>query len=520
LRGEVEKLKEEAEKLKAPTIAKNEYGDAVDLYDDAVAAIRKRDADSLEEAEELLDEAKTVFEDAVDTAKRMALWHRNALAEKEQMLSMKARGEENDADTKALVRWQQAESLAREADTYLEAGSIQQALGTYREAKDIYTACLQEVLEDEKFAAAMEKERAAAAEIAKRIASDRGGAGPLPPPPIPPSPGNGGLPPIDPTPPIGPGPSDVGSDVAPIGGTVPCVSAGIAEALPQELDDQDEAFLAENFGKLSQCIAAYDPDTGGILLDYSSGLKLKKELNMDLIRNKKYIDFLTPDMKMAGTTEDIPDEAQISMSGNTKGKVFLPVPFRYRVRVTYELQVGTITGQGVQFGAILNYDPKKKSSYVTNFLDCGMAKSSGAPKWKPKPGKTGPRADKWHPKTRRVPWIVEFTMDEEKGKGLFKTTYDVGLDEEAENGVAMKKPKTRGLVGFQWRSVKFELRKVKVCGILDKEMAVAMLRKKLNMPKEDEPAGDDDDDDDDTGTDDPTVGDDDADREEKKDIDF
>ena len=41
-----------------------------------------------------------------------------------------------------------------------------------------------------------------------------------------------------------------------------------------------------------------------------------------------------------------------------------------------------------------------------------------------------------------------------------------------------------GLVGFQWKKVKFRIRKLVICGFLAKQEAVRLLRKKLGVKKD------------------------------------
>ena len=55
------------------------------------------------------------------------------------------------------------------------------------------------------------------------------------------------------------------------------------------------------------------------------------------------------------------------------------------------------------------------------------------------------------------------------------------------NKIKAKKMTETGLVGFQWKKVKFRIRKLAICGFLDKQEAVRMLRKKLGVKKEASP---------------------------------
>ena len=177
----------------------------------------------------------------------------------------------------------------------------------------------------------------------------------------------------------------------------------------------------------------------------------------------------------------------ISLRGNTRGMVVFPVPFRYRLRLNFGMRIGTITKKGV-FGVVLNFDERKGRYARTEFLDLGVYTSS--PKMKrAKGGRDSSKANTWHTKLRQVPWVVEYSMPNPKkpkkgpaGSALLSTTFDAGGDEELTNRLGL--PGTsfnRGLIGFHWTTAKFQLLNLKICGILDKELAVKMLRKKLGI---------------------------------------
>ena len=99
-------------------------------------------------------------------------------------------------------------------------------------------------------------------------------------------------------------------------------------------------------------------------------------------------------------------------------------------------------------------------------------------------GKPGSTANYWHTKTRPVNWVVELDMDKAEGGGELRATYDAGGSDELANRIKAKRLNQSGLVGFQWKDVKFRIRKLKICGFLDKQAAVRMLRDKLGVKKE------------------------------------
>ena len=473
-----------AQKAEAEKNAPTEWKDGEKYYKEGIAALEKRE----------VDVAVAAFEDAAatfDEAEEMALEGKRArlLAErfKANMAGLKQRARKAGADVKAISIWQQADSAEIEAATYLETGDFEIAAQNYRSATQMYTQALKSVMDEAAFAEEMEVARA---EQRKRLEAwqeqqrERGTlAGRVPPPP--PSPGSSGNPTSTPVaPPIGGFPPGIGIDLGP---PALCVK-DVATSFPQELDDEDEAFLVENLHHLSKA-ARYDPDTGGIELDYSNGERLKTEIITGSTPSR-HVWFR--DKQLASAGGDIPESAWTSMFGNTKGFVQIPVPFKYQVRMTWAFGIETMTGKG-NFGAFVALDKKKKSRLRTNFADIGLIQSSSPPKWR-RGKKPGPNANYWHTKQREVNWVVEFTSENPDGKSTLETIYHHGGEEEFSNKVTGKLGKT-GFVGFEWAETRFRIKKLKVCGFLDKEAAVAILREQLNQPKG-EPGADDDDDDD------------------------
>src|SRR5881409_305470 len=67
--------------------------------------------------------------------------------------------------------------------------------------------------------------------------------------------------------------------------------------------------------------------------------------------------------------------------------------------------------------------------------------------------------------------------------GLFTVTFEVGDDIKGATNTYAYRGIERGLVGFQWSRVKFEVRNLQITGILDKKAAADILREKLKLPK-------------------------------------
>ena len=476
--------KAKADKAEAELNAPDYYEPALEAYEDGLAGLKEASTSSLSSAKRYFTDALEGFADAATIAKENKQYRILAVNLKAKMESYKAKALEKGADSKAIGRWQQAESMELTANAALESGEFQQAAGQYTQASQTYTEALKSVLDETAFQAELakikEEQKAADAEFARRrkeelelAAKARAGAGGRLPPPPPP----GTAPPAGSPRPPGTGLPPIGTATTTLSPT--CVAGVDRSLFPQELDEEDEAFLIENLHELSKK-ANYDPDTGGVILDYTNGQELGKEI-LKLRTPKSSISFVDPQMLLGGS--DIPDQAQISMDGNTTGTVLFPIPFKYKVRMSWAFNILTMTGKG-DWGAIVSYDTRKKTRYRTNFLDIGSMKGSSPPNWKKMPGKPGTNANYWHTKQRPVNWIVELDLDKADGGGEIRATYDAGGTEELANKIKSKKLNQSGLVGFQWRDVKFRIRKLTICGFLDKQEAVRMLREKLGVKKE------------------------------------
>ncbi len=476
--------KAKADKAEAELNAPDYYEPALEAYEDGLAGLEEASTSSLSSAKRYFTDALEGFADAATIAKENKQYRILAVNQKAKMESYKAKALEKGADSKAIGRWQQAESMELTADAALESGEFQQAAGQYTQASQTYTEALKSVLDETAFQAELakikEEQKAADAEFARRrkeelelAAKARTGAGGRLPPPPPP----GTAPPAGSPRPPGTGLPPTGTAATTLSPT--CVAGVDRSLFPQELDEEDEAFLIENLHELSKR-ANYDPDTGGVILDYTNGQELQKEI-LKLRTPKSSISFVDPQMLLGGS--DIPDQAQISMDGNSTGTVLFPIPFKYKVRMSWAFNILTMTGKG-DWGAIVSYDTRKKTRYRTNFLDIGSMKGSSPPNWKKMPGKPGTNANYWHTKQRPVNWVVELDLDKADGGGEIRATYDAGGTEELANKIKSKKLNQSGLVGFQWRDVKFRIRKLTICGFLDKQEAVRMLREKLGVKKE------------------------------------
>jgi hypothetical protein len=479
-----DEAKVKANEVEAAVNARNYYRDALAAYKQAEEASARKTVEAVRAAVTDYRRAAQLFEDATSLSHENARERKLAEVKKGNMQRARDLAKAQGADTKAITVWAEAESQSQTGDVELEGSNFAAASAAYQTAERAYLNALQSTMDKDAFerlqveiARQNEEDRKRYEEREKerlRIVAEKGGGRePLPPPAAEPGAGRAPLPP--PTSSGTPSPS-----VGLIGG-VSCTQGLDRTLYPQEIDAEDEAFLIENISRLSS-VAVYDPDTGGILLNYQDGRKLQKEADLSRIRDKKHVSFIDPLLASAG--KDLDPSALYSLAGNTQGILLFPVPFRYRVRVTWDMQIETMSNKA-DFGPMLCLDPKKNSFYRTDFIHLLMF-TGGQPKFRqPMAGaKFAKHADQWHTKQRPVRWVVELAVEGADRPGTLTATYDQGNEDEATNTASISKPRERGLVGFTWKEVRFKLRNLEVCGILDKPEAVRILREKLGVKKE------------------------------------
>ena len=488
LKEKAAEKKAEATKLGADKLAPDDFKDAEAELADANDALSDGDPGQASEAYEA---AIQIFDDAIEAAKENQALVARAEQERGAMDAFKTQAKAADADTKAIDDWLLATQQEREGDSNLEQGNFQAAISSYKQATQGYVAALKAVKSDAELAEMMEKADAAAkafreqelALAAKKIDADtekarikaeaqkvarrNTGTAVIPP---------------------GASAADFQKQMA-----KQALSTVIAEfqpeLYPQELDEEDEQFLRDNYQKLASALT-YDPDTGAAVLDYMSSKTMSADWARlyNSLRRKKYLSFTNP---MGGEGSEL----QQSFLANTEGTLLILVPFKFRVRVEWDMSIQTMDASG-KFHCILMYDAKKKSHYRTDWIHW-----QAAPLGKPKTVRLYPNkefqgsANYWFDKTRDVPMLVEFkmpggdiestepTLDELHDSALLKCVYNRGLDEHENTYTSSSPFEHGGFVGFQWNRTKFTVKKLKITGILDKQKAVDLLRKKLGKKK-------------------------------------
>jgi hypothetical protein len=492
-RDKADEARKQAVALQAEQIAPIPLKEAGEVYEKGQKSLEEMSLRSLKSARGTFVQAAELFRQAGELAERNQRFKKLAESAREGMLKYKQIAADNQAETKALQEWQLAESEERRAESEMEHAEFQNAAQFYEAANRQYAQALLRVTSDAEFAKLMEQakkeqeeERLIAAQKTeaelklyqqmREEAQARQTARTSPTVVIPPT-FPGGLP-------GGPGKA--------ISFVPDCTQGLDPTQYPQNLDDEDEAFLQEHLSHLSPIAAAgYDPVTGRVLLDYTDGNRLKREklvfLTQETQRNLKFEDQI---VHAVGDLEQLRGTSTLSMMGFTKGTVLFPVPFRYRVRITWDLNIDTLTGRGT-FGCIFNFD--RNNHYRTNFLNIGNVAAAQVPKWANYPGEQGGPALNWYNRQRAVPWRVDFQMPDpaQAAKGATKSAlitvvYDVDLDDERTNKSSIDSPseaRMRGFAGIYWDDVRFKVRNLQVCGILDKEKAVALLRRQLGIKK-------------------------------------
>jgi hypothetical protein len=272
---------------------------------------------------------------------------------------------------------------------------------------------------------------------------------------------------------------------------------------------EDDALILEHIRKLSPKLE-YDPATAAVTLDYTIGVDVKSALKDDPpckeLQQKQHILFEPPVSDRRIEIEPISGKktSPYSFSANTQGIVAFPVPFRYYVRVELKLSLLALDRTGT-FDCLVMYDRTKSESLVAEWLKVGVMKG-GVPSVVPlstgeHAREYGGPADRWFPKTHEVPMLVEYRMPDPDPKragkdplktGLLTVEFEVGNNLRSATSSYPSKGESlqRGLVGFQWSRVKFQVRDLQITGILDKKAAAEILREKLKLPEKVDPPAD------------------------------
>jgi hypothetical protein len=478
--------KKKADAAKAQTNAAAMYAEASEALKKGESLLESAKAKkTLLEAKQSLSRSRDLFEQAARVAGENEIDRKRFDEEKAALAELKEKAKKAGAEEKAATEWLQAEQLERDAQSQFDRGEFRAAVEQMKQTAIAYQNAIRRVTEaanyaemlakgeaeakeyEKKQAAEEEKRRAEEAaaravrekELAEKAARRRTVAGKD-------------------------GKKGASASIVPFEEFDP-------EKYTQVLDDEDTQFLNDNLTKLTKSqVLEYDPTTGFVRLNYIVGRDVEKDVEPVLLQNKEYLTFEDPLLKgtKAKTREEAEATSAYSFSGNTAGIITFPVPFRYYVKVEYDMFIQTMNSSS-SFSTILMCDAKKRTGYMSDWAKLGTMAG-----WRFKPVKLSPKAeyngsaDIWHIKYRGFPYLFEYKWlpgaEGKKATGVFLFDHDAGQSGSVVNKLSST-AYTRGQIGFSWSGVKFTIRNFMITGILDKEAAVAKLRELTGIKKSD-----------------------------------
>jgi len=466
--------KKRADGAKAAQLAPEAFKHAQDTLAKANAAAAKKSSTGAAQAKQLYQQAKEAYDDAIAQAKANESDKKRADEEKKEMLAKKEEAKTKGAEQKAAVEWNYAAQVEREAESLLAKGDFSQATDSFKSAQNSYVDAIAAVIRvDEDAAREAEAKKAEAEAIAAgKTPNDPKETGPEVEEPRPTA-----KPAVKP---VAIAPSPTG--IAPPQGFDPN-----AEAFKQDIDAEDEELLNSNYSKLTPSgKLEYDMTTGMVTINYAEGTDVKKDAIYDpSLPTKGFLQFRpvmqTPQRGGPGFgPEQKKQLAAYSFAANTQGQLFFPIPLRFYARVEYLMQINTMD-QANNFGMFLMYN-KAKGGYMTDWVKAGTTKGTG--------GRVPPQftksANEWFDKVNMKPMVLEYLMTDAKTGMLTNIYNNDDAANEGQDKLTVKVPSAayqRGIVGFKWSRVKFQVVDLVITGVLDKQEAVKILREKLKMPK-------------------------------------
>jgi hypothetical protein len=262
-------------------------------------------------------------------------------------------------------------------------------------------------------------------------------------------------------------------------------SPATAEA-PDGLSSEDEVFLAQNFRKLTSRVEpGYDPSTGEFTVEYDFGESMVKDL---LFPHgpipEKHIGYRDPLNRIAEKDAGGKKELGIAFSGNTRGFFLFPFPFKGSVTIEYALELGMISPGG-SLSVILMSSPDGKNFFAADFGTVEVwSQGKMARAQLPRDPAFRKNPNTWFKKDR-VGMRIAYGMRPAGPTGsprraqvsIGYDTGDVLHGEEPINVAAV--PERTGLVGFSWSGTKFNVKMLRIRGLLDRPAAVKLLRERL-----------------------------------------
>ena len=277
----------------------------------------------------------------------------------------------------------------------------------------------------------------------------------------------------------------------------------------QSTSSEDEAFLKAHLNELSS-VHRYDSMTGTIVLEYGNPQEVRADLertpgqasDLRSLNARGSIAFEDdpeasgypsprnrPRATMAHVLDDSvggewggvwrktgqirPSRSWHAFQGAGSGAVYLPIPFRCSVRVSYRLRVPTAE-HGRRVALLLMADPATKGTgYEIEWLRILDRSVAGA----------RPVADSGSRQLWRSATAVYAAGYKVSAKASAQTTskrpglsvFHQGSERYWSHRIPVASD-SRGFVGFEWRDVEFEVFDLRVEGTLDKARAVSLLR--------------------------------------------
>lgn len=483
--------KTKADSLEAKTLASEAYEAANEILVEAMQASESANSQqAIEEAEGLLEEAAEEFGRVSEVAAANSNLRTQVLAELDDVKKYKAQALEAGADKTAITEWAQAEQHLRKATVDIEKGLFDEAINGAQQASAGFISALESIRakaeserrqeeynqqEQERIAREAELEEKRLTQERELLAARRTQSRPT----------------VDPY-----GGSNISQGSIASAALSALATEWDAEWYTQELSTEDEEYLQENWQKLSKALT-YDPQTGVAQIDYVSGNRMLTDMlqqSPKLVRSLRSKKFLSFKDFIAGGGAD--GDEILSFQANTRGAFTIRVPFKYRVRVEFNLSIQVMDPAG-KFSVLMMYDPRKKSHYVGEWLNWKVAPRGRSPKMlKPIPDREKQRSPNyWFDKTRTegVPLRYEFAMpgiepEEPDMENITETAkltciYDLGIDESPNEYISKDPLQSGGFVGFSWNRAKFQVKKLRISGLLDKQLAVDLLRSKDGTAK-------------------------------------
>lgn len=442
LKEEATEARKEATKKKTKEHAPRAFGDAEKHFKNCEKLAK--DPKFLTRAKQICKLCKETYEEAIELASENAKLRDRAEAAREAMLAIKKQAKEAGAEKKAAQDWLYANREERKGNAGLKELNFHESLSSFESAETAYGQAIEQIQIADNIAKQIEEDQKRAEEQQKLLEAEASG-------------------------------QDNQDDQVEVDLEDDTSAA--------DLDDTD-SFLEENIENLALGIEDFDPITGEITLDYTIGPEtFKKDYKAVSLKSKKYIGFWDPMMNKEAVESE--PEMHLSFRGSDEGFVTLPVPLKAPLTVewTTYLQVMDITGN---MGPVIFSQSGNKKYWWVDFLTFRRIVAKRSPKaYKKKVHKKFKRSPNyWFNKGRKVDMRLEVQPYEKKdGHWLLSIFYDVGEDlgEKPLNKMVIKPDMGHGYVGWRWRRVKFMLRKLRVTGLLDKEIAMKTLMDKMGI---------------------------------------